>query len=113
MQEITCPLPQPSDPQPVTSYSPAPEANRGGLQVKENLYMRGDSTFLHFLLKMRQTRLRMLRTWGLSEVTWTALCGTPTIYLHFIDIISSPASSHYPMRKVRLGKTEQLNTASK
>lgn len=64
MQEITCPLPQPSDPQPVTSYSPTPEANRGGLQVKENLYMRGDSTFFHFLLKMRQTRLRMLRTWG-------------------------------------------------
>lgn len=75
--------------------------------------MRGDSTFLHFLLKMRQTRLRMLRTRGLSEVTWTALCGTPTIYLHFTDIISSPASSHYPMRKVRLGKTEQPNTASK
>lgn len=37
MQEITCPQLQPSDPQPVTSYSPAPEANTGGLQVKENL----------------------------------------------------------------------------
>lgn len=80
--------------------------------VKDNLYMRGDSRFLHFVLKMRQGWAEGSRGNEALRGHTTAFCGTrprcPTLYRRNFQSCQWLLSQEDEERRQRLSHGGQL-----